>query len=72
MPVSVRFNEEENRFIREYAKMMGISVSELIRKATLEQIEDELDLKIGEDAYKEYLANPVTYTHEEMKKELGL
>ena len=34
------------------------------------KIEDELDLKAYERAYEEYLKNPVTFSFEEVLKEL--
>ena len=37
-----------------------------------EAIEDELDLRAAEKARAEYLANPVTYSHEELMKEFGI
>ena len=52
--------------------MNGISVSELLRKSVLERIEDEFDLKAYEKAMEEYRANPVTYSLEDVMKELEL
>ena len=72
MTVSVRLNEEDERLIKAYAEMNNISLSELIRKAILEKIEDEYDLECYEKAMKEYNKNPKTYTIDEAKKELGL
>lgn len=72
MTVSVRLNEEDGKLIKAYAEMNNISLSELIRKAILEKIEDEYDLKCYEKAMKEYNKNPKTYTIDEAKKELGL
>lgn len=72
MTVSVRLNEEDGKLIKAYAEMNNISLSELIRKAILEKIEDEYDLECYEKAMKEYNKNPKTYTIDEAKKELGL
>ena len=72
MTVSVRLNEEDGKLIKAYAEMNNISLSELIRKAILEKIEDEYDLECYEKAMKEYKNNPKTYTIDEAKKELGL
>ena len=72
MAMSLRVSPEEENLIKEYAKMKNMSVSELIRQAVLEQIEDEIDLKAAEQAYEEYLANPVTHGFDEVVKELGL
>jgi len=52
--------------------MHGITISELVRQAVLSKIEDEIDLQAYENAFAEYEANPVTYSHDEVKKMLGL
>ena len=43
-----------------------------MRRAALEKIEDELDIRAAEKAYAEYLADPVTYSLDEIEKEFGL
>ena len=65
MAVSVRLSEKEDRIFREYAAVNGMSLSELIKAAVWEKIEDEIDLRSWDEAYAEYLANPVTISHEE-------
>ena len=72
MTVTVRMSDEDTRLIRDYAALQGVTVSEFIRRAALEKIEDELDVRAAEKAYAEYLADPVTYSHEEMGRLLGL
>lgn len=72
MTVSVRLSEEDEKLIKSYAEMNNISISDLIRNAILEKIEDEYDLKCYKKAIEEYKKNPKTYTLEEAKKELGL
>lgn len=72
MTISVRLNERDSALIKTYADMNNISLSDLIRNAVLEKIEDEYDLKCYEEAIKEYKKNPKTYTLDEAKKELGL
>lgn len=72
MTISLRLNEEEAGLIRRYAKMSGISVSELLRQSVLERIEDEYDLKAYEKAMAVYQEDPTTYTLDEVEKELGL
>ena len=72
MTISLRLNEADSTLIKKYAEMNGMSVSDLVRQSVLERIEDEFDLKAYEAAMAEYRENPVTYTMEEMEKELGL
>lgn len=71
MPITIRLSDDDMSLIRDYAKMKGVTVSELMRRATLEKIEDEIDLKLYEKAMAEYRADPVTYTHDEVGRMLG-
>ena len=72
MTISVRLNDKDAEIIRVYADMNNISLSDLVRNAVLEKIEDEYDLECYHKAMEEYKKNPKTYTMEEVKKELGL
>ena len=72
MTISIRLNDEETMLIKKYAEMNGISVSELVRKAVIEHIEDEYDLKLYEEAMKRYEEDPKTYTQDEVERELGV
>lgn len=72
MAVSLRLNKEDEALIRSYADMKNLSVSEAIRQAIMEKIEDEFDLKFYYEAMAEYRENPVTYTLDEVERELGL
>lgn len=72
MVISVRLSEQENTLIKNYAKLYNTSVSDIIRRAILERIEDELDMRAYEKAKAEYLADPVTYSLDEVAKELGI
>ena len=72
MTISLRLNDADTMLIKKYAEMNGMSVSDLVRQSVLERIEDEFDLKAYETALAEYRANPVTYTMDDMEKELGL
>ena len=72
MTISLRLNDADTMLIKKYAEMKGMSVSDLVRQSVLERIEDEFDLKAYEAALAEYRANPVTYTMDDMEKELGL
>ena len=72
MTISLRLSEDDTRLIKDYAKLHGVTVSEFMRRAALEKIEDELDIRAAEKAYAEYLADPVTYSHDEIMREFGL
>ncbi len=72
MTVSLRLNDADYDIIRKYAQIHGISVSDLFRQAVLERIEDEFDLTAYNKAMEEYRAGSVTYSLNEVEKELGL
>lgn len=72
MTVSLRLSEEEAKLMKQYARVSGVTVSDLVRKCVFEHIEDEYDLKAFRAAMAEYKADPVTYTLDEVEKELGL
>lgn len=71
MTISVRLNDADAELIKEYAKLNHMSVSELVRQAVLEKIEEEYDLAMYYEAKAEHERNPVTHSHEEVKKLLG-
>ena len=72
MTISVRLNEEDTKLIKAYAEMNNTTLSDLIRNAIIEKIEDEYDLKCYEKEIEEYKKNPVTYTHEQVAQLLEL
>ena len=72
MTISVRLSDKDTELIKAYADMNNISLSDLIRNAVLEKIEDEYDLECYKKAIEEYIKNPKTYTMEEVKEELGM
>ncbi len=71
MSISIRLNDSELRAIKDYAAAYGMTVSECIRRAVLEQVETEYDLKAYEEAYAEYKRDPRTYTLDEVIAELN-
>lgn len=72
MVFSVRFTPGERTLIEQYASRHGTTISEVIRRATLEMIEDETDAELAVKAWEEFQKDPVTYTQEEIEKMLGL
>lgn len=61
MAFSIRLTEQEEKIAKAYAAMRNISLGEAFKEALFEKIEDEFDLKIANEAYEEYLKDPVTY-----------
>ena len=72
MTISLRLNEADSMLFKKYAEMNGISVSELLRRSVIDHIEEEYDLQAYEEAIAEYHENPITYSLDEVEKELGL
>ena len=72
MTISVRLNDKDTDLIKAYAKLNNISISDLVRNAILEKIEDEYDLKSYYEAMEEFRKNSKTYTTEEVKEMMKL
>ena len=72
MVISIRMTEEEKQLADAYAKINGYSLSEAIKRAYFEKIEDEYDIALADSALREYERNHKTYSHAEVKKMLGL
>ena len=72
MMISLRLSEREGDLFKRYAEMNGISMSELFRQSVMNRIEDEYDLQLYDKALAEFHANPITYSLDDVEKELGL
>ena len=73
MAFSIRLTEEEKSLADSYANLHSMSLGEAFKKALFEKIEDEYDIKVGEEAYKEYVdSGKKSRPFYELKKELGL
>ncbi|MCV2231357.1 type II toxin-antitoxin system RelB family antitoxin [Paracholeplasma manati] len=72
MSISIRMNDKELELIKKYAELNGSTVSEVMRKAILEKIEDEFDIFLYEKAFNTYEQDSRTYTIEEAKSILGI
>ena len=72
MSISIRLNKVDTDLIKSYASTRGMTLSELVRKIVMDHIEEEFGLKEYEKAYAEYRNNPVTYTLDEVVKDLDL
>ena len=66
MTVTVRLSKEDKELFKRHAAAKNVSLSEMLRAAVMEQIEDELDIKDYYEAMSEYKKNSITYTHEEV------
>ena len=72
MTISVHVTNEQKRMIASYASSRGLSVSEAMRAAIFEIIEDEYDLSLAKKALSEWERDgKKVFTHEEVGRELG-
>lgn len=55
MSFSIRLTDEEKLLADSYAKMHSLSLGEAFKKALFEKIEEEYDIAVAEEAYREYI-----------------
>ena len=73
MSFSIRLTEEERKLADSYARLHSITLGEAFKRALFEKIEDEYDIAVADEAYREYVdsdrrSRPI----EELWKELDL
>ena len=68
--ISFRVSDDEKAAIESYAKLQGLSTSEVVKDAFFEKLEDMFDLKKIEEY--ENVKDGKTYTHDEVGKLLGI
>lgn len=72
MTVAVHLSPRDARIFKKHAARSGMSLSDFAVLSMRERMEDELDRQAYEKAMEEFRANPVTYTLDEVEKELAL
>lgn len=55
MLVSIGLSDEERMLAESYAKIHSCTLAEAFKKALFEKIEDEYDIAVADEAYKEYV-----------------
>ncbi|MGI6608226.1 MAG: type II toxin-antitoxin system RelB family antitoxin [Erysipelotrichaceae bacterium] len=68
MAISIRVTKEEEKLFKDYAKFHGITVSELVRTAVIEKIENEIDIKDFDESLQLYQKNKELYSLNEIVK----
>ncbi|MGM0419267.1 MAG: type II toxin-antitoxin system RelB family antitoxin [Thermodesulfobacteriota bacterium] len=68
--ISLRLSEQEKILVDNYAKLNGLTLSDVFKKALFEKLEDEYDLKLIKE-YEKKGDSLKTYTLDEVEKELG-
>lgn len=71
MSFSIRLTAEEKSLAESYAKIHSMSLGEAFKKALFDRIEEEYDIAVAEDAYREYAeggckSRPVSKLWEEL------
>ena len=73
MSFSIRLTDEERTLADSYAKLHSMSLGEAFKTALFEKIEEEYDIAVAEEAYREYAAEgKKSRPIEELWKELEL
>jgi len=73
MAFSIRLNDEEKRLAESYARLHSISLGEAFKNALFEKIEDEFDIALADEAYREYIeSGKKSRAFADFKKELDL
>ena len=68
--MTMRLDETDAEVVRKYAEFEGKTISDFIRDAVFEKIEDQQDLAAQREAIT--TDNGVRYTHEQVLAQLGL
>lgn len=73
MAFSIRLTDEERKLADSYCKLHSIPLGEAFKRAFFEKIEDEFDIALGEEAYREYIKEgKKSKPFSVLKKELGI
>lgn len=73
MAFSIRLTEQEKKLADSYARLHSISLGEAFKQALFEKIEEEYDIAVYDEAYKEYEnSGKESRPIEELWKELDL
>ena len=71
-PVSVRFSQELNSMLSTVVEENNTTKTDFIRQAVVEKIEDMYDIRMADQANKEWVdGGRKTISHEEMMKRYG-
>ena len=69
---TIRMEDYEKIALTKFAEFNGMTFSDWARKTLCEAYEDFMDVQIAVKAIEEYEKNPISYSSEEVMRELGL
>lgn len=52
--ITIRVSDNEKAFLQYMAEFLGLSLSEVFKQYTFEDLEDLYDIKVGDEALTEY------------------
>ena len=55
MAFSIRLTDEEKRLATSYARLNSMSLGEAFKRALFDKIEEQYDIVVGEESYREYV-----------------
>lgn len=71
--ISVRVSDSEKKWLQCMADFYGITLSDLMKKYSMEQLEDEYDKQVAKIAYKRYQeSGKETHSMEEVFRQFGV
>lgn len=70
--ITFRLSKEEKKFLEKIADFNDLSLSDFVRKETLEAAEEQIDRQTYKKLMEEHEENDQSISHQEMLKELGL
>jgi RHH-type transcriptional regulator, rel operon repressor / antitoxin RelB len=73
--VSLRLSDRDDALIRKYAEIHNLDLSSFIRETVLARIEEDYDLALFDRVWeetREETREEERYSHDQVKKELGL
>ena len=70
--ITLNTTPQQEDLLRAYAETHQTTVADFLLSLALERLEEEEDARLGDKAYTDYLADPVTYSLKEMRQKHGL
>ncbi|GHP14299.1 hypothetical protein YK48G_17240 [Lentilactobacillus fungorum] len=70
--ITIRVSDHEKEWLKYMADFYGLSLSDLVKKYSMEQLEDEYDKQMADIAHKRFEeSGEKTYSMDEILKEFG-
>ncbi|MCO4095380.1 type II toxin-antitoxin system RelB family antitoxin [Macrococcoides canis] len=70
--ITIRVSEDEKNFLKYMSEFMNLSLTDLIKNYTIEDLEDLFDTHVADKAYIEWSKHKQTVSHNDVMQEFGL